>query len=385
MTDTERIAVAHHNLMEKGGAEGVGMNVLEALQDHYDVTLLTLTHPDIDELNRFYNTAVNERKIEIQQIGLITPVLYNKTKKLHLMKNALVSRLVARRSDEFDLVFCTYNELSLPGCSFQYIHMPQFRRWTQDDDTGPLSGIYDAVSKAIEGFDQEMIGRNHLLANSAWTARVTEKIYGTQPDVVYPPVDTTEFVDTPWTERENGFVTVGRLLPYKNVLRSINVVNRLRSRGHDTHIHIIGPALDTDYAERVKTVATAHDFVHLEGEVSRAELVELISTHRYGIHGMDHEHFGMAVAELAAGGTIPFVPDDGGQREIVHERDELLYETVDEAVEKIDRVISNPELQTKLLDQLDDVEERFGRERFRETIRELVSGSLDGSGPSTRS
>jgi glycosyltransferase involved in cell wall biosynthesis len=40
-------------------------------------------------------------------------------------------------------------------------------------------------------------------------------------------------------------------------------------------------------------------------------------TFRYGIHGMLDEHFGMAPAELAAAGCIVFVPNDGGQVEIV--------------------------------------------------------------------
>jgi glycosyltransferase involved in cell wall biosynthesis len=377
MTDTKRIAVAHHNLMEKGGAEGVGMNVLEALQHHYDVTLLTLTHPDIDELNEYYNTAVDERIVDVQQIGRLIPTLYERSKRFHLLKNALVSRLMARLTDKFDVVFCTYNELSLPGRSLQYIHMPQFRRWTNDSDSGPLYGIYDEVCKAIEGFDTERIARNRLLANSGWTAGVTEKAYGTRPEVVYPPVDTSEFVPRPWTEREEGFVTIGRITPYKRVLRTIDIVERLHDRSYNIHLHIVGPTLNSDYAERVKTRAATHDFVHVEGEVSRTELVKLISSHRYGIHGTDYEHFGMAVAELAAGGTIPFVPNGGGQREIVHEREELLYETVDEAVEKIDRVLSNSELQAEIRGELDDIEERFGRDRFKRTIREIVEDTLD--------
>jgi glycosyltransferase involved in cell wall biosynthesis len=370
--------------MEKGGAEGVGMNVLEALQDHYDVTLLTLTHPDIAELNSYYNTAVDERKIDVQQIGWMTPTLYKQTKRFHLMKNALVSRLMAGRADEFDLVFCTYNELSLPSRSLQYIHMPQFRRWTNNDDSSPFASIYDEVCKAIEGFDVELIGTNHLLANSEWTAEVTEETYGTRPEVVYPPVDTEGFVDTPWEEREDGFVAVGRIGPKKNVLRTIGIIESLYDRGHDVHLHIIGPPHGTEYMARVEKAAEQHDFVYLEGVMERQALVELVCNHKYGIHGKGHEHFGMAVAELAAGGTIPFVPNGGGQREIVHEREELLYETTEEAVEKIGRVLSNPELRTELRGELDDIEERFGRSRFKRTVREVVEETLNEPEPMAR-
>jgi glycosyltransferase involved in cell wall biosynthesis len=386
MNDTERIAVAHHDLMAKGGAEGVAMNVLESLHDRYDVTILTLTNPDIAALNDYYNTDVDEGAIRVEQAGPLFPVLYDRSSGFHLLKNAVLSRLVKRRSDRFDLVVSTYNEITVQTPSLQYIHMPQFRRWLSDDadERGPLFGVYDRLCRMIEGFETAAIRSSHLVANSAWTASVTENAYGVRPAVVHPPVDTTGFADTPWSEREPGFVTIGRLTPYKNVLRTIEIIERLRDRGHGVHLHVVGPTLDTGYAEQVEAAAAASDFVHLEGEVSRTELVELVSSHRYGIHGTDHEHFGMVVAELAAGGTIPFVPDGGGQREIVHEREELLYGTAEEAVERIDRVLSNPDLQCDLQGELNDIEGRFGRERFKRTICEMVKEILNESQPAAR-
>ena len=51
----------------------------------------------------------------------------------------------------------------------------------------------------------------------------------------------------------------------------------------------------------------------------------------------------MAVVERAADGAVPFVSDNGGQREIVGD-DRLTYSTVTEAAEQTDRVLSNPEL-----------------------------------------
>jgi glycosyltransferase involved in cell wall biosynthesis len=379
MSDAERIAVVHHNLMAKGGAEGVAMNVLETLQNDYDITLLTLTSPDITALNEYYNTNVDESAISITKVGPLFPMLYNRSDRLHLFKNAVLSRLVKWKSDRFDLVVSTYNEITVRTRSLQYIHMPQFHRWLSNDtdERSPLFAVYDSLCEAIEGFETEAIRSSHLVANSEWTAGVTEDAYGVKPAVLHPPVDTTGFVDTPWAERESGFVTIGRLTPYKNVLRTIDIIDRLRDRDHDVHLHVVGPTLDTGYAERVEAAAKTSDFIHLEGEVSRAELVELISSHRYGIHGTDHEHFGMVVAELAAGGTIPFVPDGGGQREIVHEREELLYETVEEAVERIDRVLSNPNLRHDLRAELDDIEERFGRERFRRNICAMVNHLLN--------
>lgn len=377
VTDRKRVAVAHHNLMEKGGAEGVSMNVLEALQHRYDVTLLTLTDPDIHELNDYYNTNVEREAIAVERLGLVFPTLYRHTDKLHLFKNACLSRLVKRERHQFSLVVSTYNEFSFRSESLQYIHMPQFRRWvTENDGNNPFSDIYDRLCKMIEGFDVDDIRSNHLVTNSEWTADVTEDIYSVTPEVVHPPVDTEGFVDTPWAEREDGIVTIGRMLPYKNVRRTIAIVRELHDRGHDIHLHVVGPVPDTEYTEAVKSDAARHDFVHLEGEISRDELVRLISTHKYGVHGTDHEHFGMVVAELAAGGAIPFTPNGGGQREIVRNRDELLYTTTEEAADKIERVLHSSELREELRSELSNIEERFGCARFKIAVRKVVAEIL---------
>jgi glycosyltransferase involved in cell wall biosynthesis len=131
-------------------------------------------------------------------------------------------------------------------------------------------------------------------------------------------------------------------------------------------------------------------YVELEGEVPREELVERICTHRYGIHGKEYEHFGMAVAELAAGGAIPFVPASGGQHAIVGD-DRLTFDSVEDAVDSIDRVLSNPATQTELRMGPAEIRERFGRERFKYEIRAIVaeevdsssSGAVDARGPVT--
>ena len=60
-----------------------------------------------------------------------------------------------------------------------------------------------------------------------------------------------------------------------------------------------------------------------------------MATHRYGIHGMREEHFGMAPAEMARAGCIVWVPRGGGQMEIVGREPVLMYDSEDDAVEKI--------------------------------------------------
>lgn len=378
------VAVVHHDLMSKGGGEAVAMTVLEALQDEYDLALITLKAPDFDELNRYYETEVEPMPVRIA--GTVAPWLHDQFGiKYYILQNALLGRYARRHADEFDLLFSTINELGLDVDSMQYIHFPF--DWTvqlpnRDDIFHPTvqeDGIYEWLCTHIAGVDGADIRSNTLLANSEWTADVVKGAYGSRPLVVYPPVDTEPFDPLPWDERERGFVTIGRIERSKRVVEMIQIVDAVRERGHDVHIHIIGPTVDETYYEEVAALATERPYVKLEGETSRERLVDLASSHRYGIHGKEHEHFGMAVAELAAGGCLTFVPASGGQPEVVGDHEELLYRSVNDAIEKVDRLLSRPGSPDDLRVDPEEVHERLGRERFKAEIRALVENSLVGT------
>lgn len=375
------ICVAHTNLMAKGGGEGVCMTTLEALQNHHDVTLCTLFPLDWEELNHYFETAVHPENVSVYRPIGVNQLLNQIDIPLYNLQNALLNRVIERRIDEFDTVVSTDNEVSLPIPTIQYIHTPRFGRLVTTKRVGEDSFVdhaYDRLSWYVGGYDPNEVRSSVLLTNSNWMANIVHDTYDVRPRVVHPPVDTRGFTPRPWDQRENGFVIVGRIARYKRVDQVIRVIDGVRDHGHDVHLHVIGPGYDGAYRHEIERLAQEREYVILDGELSRAELIERICTHRYGIHGKRNEHFGMAVAELVAGGALPFVPDSGGQRDIVNHCDELMYTTVDDAVMKIDQVLSNPSLATELRFDPDSIERRFGRERFKETINDLVDETIEG-------
>ena len=382
------IAVVHMDLMAKGGGEAVCMNVLEALEERHDVTLLTLTDPDLAELNDYFNTSVSS--VTVRQAGYVAPAMQERYGlQYYVLQNALLGRYARRHADEFDLLVSTINELGLETDSVQYIHFPF--DWTVSLDnrehifhpTVEEDSLYERFATWVAGVDREDVRRNTLFANSGWTADVVEDAYGTRPEVMYPPVDTAEFEDRDWDDREDGFVTVGRIERSKRIKEMIRVVDGVRDRGHDVHFHVVGPTVDDEYHREVEAMALTRDYVELEGEIPRADLVERICTHKYGIHGKEYEHFGMAVAELAAGGTVPFVPSEGGQHAIVDDEDQLMYDSVDDAVAKVTSVMDDPERQRELRKGPAEIRRRFGRERFKDEFRAAIRAALDGSADAT--
>jgi glycosyltransferase involved in cell wall biosynthesis len=368
------------DLRSKGGGEAVCMNVLEALQEDYEVTLLTLSDPDITELNRYFNTDV--KNITIKRAGVLAPLLNRLVgRRRYILQNALLGRYAQRHTEEFDLVVSTINELGLRDNAIQYVHFPF--DWTVSLDnrkeifhpTVEEDSLYERLCTSIAGVSLRDVQSSTLLANSLWTATVVEDAYDIEPEVLYPPIDTREFEPRPWTTREEGFVTVGRIERSKRVLELIEIIDGLREVGLDQHLHVIGPTADSAYGEEVTTAADSRAHVHLEGELPRSELVELICTHKYGIHGKEFEHFGMSVAELIAGGAAVFVPDNGGQRTIV-EDDRQRYSSIEDAIDRITSVIETEYGGRELGSGPAAVDERFGRDRFAERIETLAAEAV---------
>lgn len=386
-----RIAVLHTDLSAKGGAEAVCMATLEALQDDHDVTLFTYAEPDLTALDAFFGTDVAD--VEVVVPVRIAPAvnaaaaILNATAGfgLELFRRALLARRFSDTAPDFDVVVSTDNEIAVDRPAVQYIHSPKADRGAVPGIIGGevrLGPLYDWLCERVGRFDRERVADDIVLANSSWTADVVREVYdgAVEPEVVYPPVHTDRFSPRPWDEREPGFLTIGRISRVKNIDRNIEIVRRVRGRGHDVHLHVIGPVGHPRYARRVEQTANRHDFVQFDGELDRESLDEMIETHRFGLHGRDHEHFGMAIAEMAAGGVLPFVPDGGGQVEIVEGEPGLCYAATDEAVDKIDRVLSDPAHAERLRAGLPPAAETFGAVRFHRAVRDVVSRSLDRTG-----
>ena len=100
----------------------------------------------------------------------------------------------------------------------------------------------------------------------------------------------------------------------------------------------------------------------------------LMASHRYGIHGMREEHFGMAPAELARAGAIVWVPHGGGQMEVVGHEPALMYGSDEDAVAKITRTLADAGEQRRLRTRLAEVSDQFSTTNFVRQVRELVAG-----------
>jgi glycosyltransferase involved in cell wall biosynthesis len=387
----KKVGVLHPDLSALGGAEAVCMNILEALQEDYETTLVTLSEPDFSDLNAYFDTGVSDINTYVPGISGIklkhlTDALQRLSRvgQMIRLEVAILNWISQRVEDQFDLILAARGEYPpTSSVSMQYIHFPIFCKQALERDfsiKGQTSEkfawrVLNQIIHHLGGVYEDVYTNSNssaFITNSNWTGNIVSKLYGVNTKTIYPPVNVESFSSDRDRERECGFVTIGRIDEDKRINRCLNIIRGLRNRGFDVHLHIVGPTYDDKYEADLMREIRDEDFLIFEGEVRFDRLVEIVRSHRYGLHSKEFEHFGISVAELIAGGAIPFVHNSGGVREIVGHDHRLLYTDTEEAIEKADRVLSDGELQAAIRSELPDPDIKFGRQRFRKEIRESV-------------
>ena len=386
-----RIGVVHTDLSAMGGAESVCMHILEALQTEHNITLITSSAPDYSELNEFFNTDVARTSTEFPSVAGVDLARSIRsfeqllgTGQMVKLELAVLNRYAQRMQNDFDLILATRGAFpSRSSNVIQYIHFPLFgsdsiNTYTHTaSNSSHLKHVFDAAIRVISGVSTgaSNIDNSKYIVNSDWTGSVVSDTYRVNSESIFPPISVDQS-RIKFQKRQDGFLTIGRIDKDKRLNRCIDIIDRLREKNYMIELHIAGPSYDEEYANELKDRVNGLDFVHMHGRVSSDELADLISSNKYGLHSKELEHFGIVVAEMIAGGMIPFVHNSGGVKEIVGHDNRLTYTDTAEAVEKISSVLSDKVAQEKIKTQLPDPKERFGRRRFSREVRVLVENAL---------
>ena len=375
-----RVLFLQPSAQPPGGGNGVIAWMIHALQDEYDVSLLSLERFDAESINRFYGTAIEASKVHAERAY---PVLNRVFERIPLPLALLKSSLLIRRLREvhgaFDLIITANNEANLHRPGIQYVHYPTHLRPRPDVDLRRyhherLMTPYYRLCTWLSGVTAEGIKRNLTLVNSDWTGAHMAAAYpGIATTTLYPPV-AGDFPDVPWSEREEGFIAIGRLAPEKDYDRIFDILAGVRRTRPQLRLQLVATRGLEPYEAHVRARAEAErSWVTVHDDLPRTELVRLMSRQRYGIHAMAEEHFGMGVAEMVRAGCLVWVPNGGGQVEIVGREERLLYRDNEDAVTKITAALDDESLARGLREHLEPYRERFSERVFVARLRRLVA------------
>lgn len=362
--------------------------MLHALVSAYDVTILTWNPPNFDALDQMFGTSLAGAPIKMQRPSRVERWLIDRIPDncFHQQANYLL-RITKRRGNEFRAVIgCSFEcDFGRPG--IQYVHYPYLLQrsgaWRVPGDAPPVARIRGLLSRRlppwmlISGYSFERVRSNLTLTNSRWTLGQIRRQPDADAEVLYPPAP-GDFPDVPWEQREDAFACIGRLEPPKRQDWIIETLARVRREWPSLQLHLCGFSSSLDFKRRLDQLAKMHgSWVHIHSDLSRTDMVKLLSRCRYGIHAYIDEHFGIGPAELARAGCIPFVHASGGQVEIVDEDPRLCYTTAEDAATKILAVLRDTALRDGLRKAVSHRSQLFTPQAFVQGFLGRVSDFLE--------
>jgi glycosyltransferase involved in cell wall biosynthesis len=167
-------------------------------------------------------------------------------------------------------------------------------------------------------------------------------------------------------------LTVSRITPEKMVAEIPKVAKLVP----EAEFYLVGST--SDYSERtlkvIESEAKGLSNFHLETDVPRRRIIELMSQASIYLHPPYAEHFGIAIAEAAAAGLVPVVyRDGGGWTDIASRIDEGLgYTSVEEAAHIIRSLLNDPGRLKELSSKAREVAKGFSYENFKSRLNEVI-------------
>lgn len=385
----KRVVIGHPG-MGFGGSEACVMNILESLQDTHNITLVTTNNIDIETLNNFYNTSVELNKITIRSIPI--PYFMKNNLKYAGLRGAFYARFCKKIGKNYDLAISAYN-LTDWGMTKQIHFIADFSwdralvssfgeithtRLIHKDNL--LRRLYLTTCQLIRGkirSYKEMINHDTIVANSQWSSNILSQNYNKATQyVIYPPVKCS-FADAEYLQRKVEFVSLGRIELEKRLEEQIWIMDELQKQGYNLTLHIIGNCGNDSYGEQIRSLGKNKPYIKFEGRQSGKAKEQLLTSCRFALHTRTHEAFGITVAEFVKAGCIPFIPNNGGQTEILPIT-ELQFNSKEEAVEKIIQLLENPSRHEKLYNEIKTLADNFYPERFKEESLIIINKELEG-------
>jgi glycosyltransferase involved in cell wall biosynthesis len=361
-----RTAVIHDWLNGMRGGE----KVLEALLEVYPhATIYTLFH----ERGKV-SPRIESHRIVASWLNRIPGVYRHYRNLLPLFPAAVESFDLSG----FDLVFSSSHAVAKGvrrgrAMHVCYCHTPMRYVWDADDDYafGSIQrSVLHSIRPRLQRWDCEAAGRvDYFIANSRFVRERIQTYYGREAEVIHPPVDTHFFTPSANTGREDFYLAVGALVPYKRFDLIVETFNRL-----DRRLVIAGSGPELT---RLRKIARSN--VEFRGWVTDEELRHLYRSAKALVFAA-REDFGIVAVEAQACGCPVIAFGAGGLAETIQDgMSGVLF--AEQHVDDLVRAIRRFETMTWPEHQVRRRVEAFSRDTFQAGIRKFVAERTEAKSP----
>ncbi len=365
----QRVAIVHEWLVDRAGSERVLEQILALFPD---ATLYTL----IDRMPAADRARFPSRRTVTSFLDRWPGITRYFTRTLPLMPLAMQQFDLSGH----DLVISSSHTVAkgviVPPDALHlcYCHSPMRYVWD-------MQGVYlaqERLDRGLKGWLARVLlhrlrlwdmashhGADQIAANSHFVRLRIRKAWRREAEVIHPPVDLAAATLAPPAREPRQLVTVGRLMPYKNVALIIDAMRLLP----DWRLTVIG-----DGPQRRQLQAQAPANVQFAGAVAEADKQAWLARAAAFVFAAV-EDFGIAPAEALAAGTPVVALARGGALDyLVHQHNALLFdEATPQALAEAVRA-TEPLWQddTALSQRCRDSVAHLGEARFREAFAAWV-------------
>jgi glycosyltransferase involved in cell wall biosynthesis len=363
------VAIAHDYLTQRGGAERVVLAMRRAFPEATIYTTLydpEGTYPEFRDAN-IVTSPLNRIEMFRRDHRRALPVLAPASQAIRIPADIVVTSTSGWA-----------HGFTTDGLVYAYCHSPARWLYLTEQYLGgsrlasPNGLALAALRPFLRVWDQRAAARAHrYVANSTVVQERIKAVYGRDADILHPPhsVDTDGAREPiPGLEDFIGdgghFLTVSRLLPYKNVDQAIEAF-----RGLDDRLLIIGAG---PLADQLRATMPAN--VRLASHLSDAQMRWAYSSAK-AVIAPSYEDFGITPLEGAAWGKPTIALRAGGYLDtIVEGATGIFIDAPTSAAIRGAVVAFSPSEWDS--DAIRDHAASFSEERFRRALRRDVLGLM---------
>jgi glycosyltransferase involved in cell wall biosynthesis len=372
-----------------GGSEFVAALLAEAFAQDHEVDLFHRV-PSLTVEKLAANSGTNLNGVELHYVGAENPANLSRRNPLSNYRES--RNALAKLSDGYDIFVAIVHNIP-PFCHAKRGALIVLFPASSAPYVKPLGGV--AVKPAMKhpgryvyqswAWARRMETYQVKTAISDFSRRWTQKLWGVDCQIVYPPVDTSFGRQ----EKQKLILSVGRFAiegdgHTKKQEQMLLAFQRMKETVlSDWDYASVGGLQDTPghkaYFAELSRLAVASG-ARVVANMDRPALRDLyerssIFWHAAG-YGEDEnkqpvsaEHFGISTVEAMAAGCVPVVIKKGGQKEIVeHGVSGFLWETLEELQSYTERLVTDDSLRAQMSEAARKRAQVFSRDSFVESF-----------------
>jgi glycosyltransferase involved in cell wall biosynthesis len=376
LEETMRVALVPSFFYVVGGTEKLSLEMYRALRDlDYEVDLYTAYLSE-----RAWQVLTSGMNGIPRPIVLGEPLINKLFSRALLLRRLLAAPYLGRRirklRHRYDLIIETGNSVPIKWADATYVQtfpLAELPTYYINIEHLKLNLRERAYNSLIAWIARTLADKTKpVIANSSWVAEHVKRAYGSQRVyVVHPPVNVEE-LSTLGGDRGRIVLTVSRIDWGKRVLE-ISDIAKLVPEAEFYLVGATGPASEPLVRELKRRSEGLRNF-HLETDVPRRRILELMSQASVYLHPPHAEPFGITIAEAAAAGLVPVVyRDGGGWTDIASRIDPSLgYANAEEAAHIVRSLLNDSGRLKALSARAREVAKGFSYERFKERLNEVI-------------